>query len=532
MSVASHVNSDPPIRESVYVVQGDTPPDAIARSLQALVPARHRPIARQRVALLDTVDGRVRRAGGRLTRAGAIGASDVTWQPRGRREVAARLSRPPSFAWDLPDGPLRQTLAPVIGARRLLAQADAEKHGSLLEVLDDRGKIVARVRIESGRVRSSAARSAWQPLPTIVTLTSLRGYDDVYARLVPVIESRPGVTSCPEGFHGFVLRHAGAPEPGVLSLPQLDLPPTVRADVGACQIHRALLGLLQANEPGLRANVDTEFLHDFRVAVRRTRSLLGQLKGVFPAEAVERFSAEFSWLGRLTNAARDLDVLVLALREHEPDLSVDDRNALMAFLATAQEREHHTLIDALECGRYRRLIADWQLFLEQPAEAGPDAPNGGRPLTAVISRRAWRLSKRIAAITDTVDEHTPVPDLHAVRVDAKKLRYLIDVAPGFYDAADLDRILDALKKLQRALGDFNDADVQEARLLDAGRAWAADGAPAGALLTLGRLAERCRARRESLRGVVVKRLRRFGSRATRAACRRAFRDAALADQAP
>ena len=460
-----------------------------------------------------------------------VGASDVTWQPRGRREVAARLSRPPSFAWDLPDGPLRQTLAPVIGARRLLAQADAEKHGSLLEVLDDRGKIVARVRIESGRVRSSAARSAWQPLPTIVTLTSLRGYDDVYARLVPVIESRPGVTSCPEGFHGFVLRHAGAPEPGILSLPQLDLPPTVRADVGACQIHRALLGLLLANEPGLRANVDTEFLHDFRVAVRRTRSLLGQLKDVFSAEAVERFSAEFSWLGRLTNAARDLDVLVLTLREHEPDLSGDDRNALMVFLSTAQEREHHTLIDALESDRYRRLIADWQLFLEQPAE-NPDARNGGLPLTAVISRRAWRLSKRIAAITDTVDEHTPAPDLHAVRVDAKKLRYLIDVAPAFYDAADLDRILGALKKLQRALGDFNDADVQEARLLEAGRAWAADGASAGALLTLGRLAERCRSRRESLRGVVVKKLRRFGSRATRSACRRAFRDAALADQAP
>lgn len=529
---ASHVNSDPPVRESVYVVQGGAPTDAIARSLQALVPARHRPIARQRVALLDTVDGRVRRAGGRLTRAGASEASDVTWQPRGRREVAARLSRPPSFAWDLPDGPLRQTLAPVIGARRLLAQADAEKHGSLLEVLDDRGKIVARVRIESGRVRSSAARSAWQPLPTIVTLTSLRGYDDVYARLVPVIESRPGVTSCPEGFHGFVLRHAGAPEPGILSLPQLDLPPTVRADVGACQIHRALLGLLLANEPGLRANVDTEFLHDFRVAVRRTRSLLGQLKDVFSAEAVERFSAEFSWLGRLTNAARDLDVLVLTLREHEPDLSGDDRNALMVFLSTAQEREHHTLIDALESDRYRRLIADWQLFLEQPAEAGPDARNGGLPLTAVISRRAWRLSKRIAAITDTVDEHTPAPDLHAVRVDAKKLRYLIDVAPAFYDAADLDRILGALKKLQRALGDFNDADVQEARLLEAGRAWAADGASSGALLTLGRLAERCRSRRESLRGVVVKKLRRFGSRATRSACRRAFRDAALADQAP
>ena len=84
-----------------------------------------------------------------------------------------------SFAWDLPDGPLQQALAPVIGVRRLLAQADAEEHGSLLDVLDDRGKTVARLRIESGQARLPMSRSAWQPLPTMVTLTGLRGYEDV-----------------------------------------------------------------------------------------------------------------------------------------------------------------------------------------------------------------------------------------------------------------------------------------------------------------------------------------------------------------
>jgi transcriptional regulator with XRE-family HTH domain len=32
------------------------------------------------------------------------------------------------------------------------------------------------------------------------------------------------------------------------------------------------LEILVANEPGIRGNVDSEFLHDYRVAVRRTRS--------------------------------------------------------------------------------------------------------------------------------------------------------------------------------------------------------------------------------------------------------------------
>ena len=66
----------------------------------------------------------------------------------------------------LPDGPLQRLLASVVGVRRLLAQAEAEEYGSLLEVLDDRGKTVARVRIESGRARLPTSRAAWHPLPT------------------------------------------------------------------------------------------------------------------------------------------------------------------------------------------------------------------------------------------------------------------------------------------------------------------------------------------------------------------------------
>ena len=39
----------------------------------------------------------------------------------GGNRLTLRLTQPVSFAWDLPDGPLQQALAPVIGVRRLLA---------------------------------------------------------------------------------------------------------------------------------------------------------------------------------------------------------------------------------------------------------------------------------------------------------------------------------------------------------------------------------------------------------------------------
>ena len=237
-------------RESAYVVRNGVSAEAITRSLQALVSLRHHPIARRRFTVLDTFDGRVRRAGGRLTRAGDNGTSTVAWQPRGGSRLSTHLKQPVSFAWDLPDGPLQRALTPVIGVRRLLAQADAEEYGSLLEILDDQDKTVARLRIESGRARLPAPRKAWQPLPTVITLTGLRGYEDVFERLVPLIESRPGVESCPEGLHGVILRQIGAAERSDVSSLRVELAPTVGADVGARQIHLALLGILVVNEPG------------------------------------------------------------------------------------------------------------------------------------------------------------------------------------------------------------------------------------------------------------------------------------------
>jgi CHAD domain-containing protein len=311
--------------------------------------------------------------------------------------------------------------------------------------------------------------------------------------------------------------------PAAVPMPGTDLPPGVLADVGARQIHQALLRILVANEPGLRGNLDTEFLHDFRVAVRRTRSLLGQIKRVFPPEAVEHFSREFSWLGRLTGPARDIDVLVLLLRAQRAEIHPEDMEALTTFLGQAQQREHKRVVEALSGRRYQRLLTDWSAFLKRPAPSYPDAGNAGRHLADVVAQRAWRLSRRIARSIETINEHTPAAHFHEVRLAAKKLRYLVDVTSAFYDAADLERILSALKKMQRVLGDFNDAQAQEQRLLECARALAAADGPPRTVLALFHLANRCRARRDTLRRQVTDGLAKFRSRNTRSACRRAFK---------
>ena len=517
--------------ESVYVVRGETSPELITSSLQGLLPSRQQPIVRHRFTVLDTFDGRVRRAGGCLRRGGDNGPSTIVWQPIDGGQLTLRVTQPVSFVWDLPDGPLQQALASVVGVRRLLAQADIEQFGSLLEILDDRGKTVARLRIESGRARLPESRQPWQVLPTVISLKGLRGYEEVCRRLVPVIESRPGIESCREGLHGVALRQVGAPEHRYVSLPRVELDPAVGAEVGSRQIHFALLEMLIANEPGIRANLDTEFLHDFRVAVRRTRALLGQIRHIFSADVVAHFATEFSWLGRLTGPLRDVDVLVHTIREHRADIPAGDMEVLTVFLSQVQQQELERLIDLFDGDRYKTLLAEWKTCLQRDISAEREGGGAAETLADAVSLRAWRLSRRIAASGKTLDEQTPAERLHEIRIDAKKLRYLIDVTSTLYAAGDLKRILRALKKLQRVLGDFNDAHIQEKRLIEFGHALRAAGGSAGALLALGRLAEQSRQRHERLRDKVVDRIMRFGEEDTQSACRRAFKRAGAVERA-
>ena len=61
--------------------------------------------------------------------------------------------------------------------------------------------------------------------------------------------------------------------------------------------------------------MDTEFLHDLRVAVRRTRSTLKLGRPVLPPEMRSNWEPAFKWLGDLTTPVRDLDVYELELPE-------------------------------------------------------------------------------------------------------------------------------------------------------------------------------------------------------------------------
>jgi CHAD domain-containing protein len=378
----------------------------------------------------------------------------------------------------------------------------------MLDVLNDDCKTVARIRIEVGRARTPRRASPWRHIPTVITLTVLRGYEAGYERLLRIIESRPGLKRSLAGLQVIALQALGLSSPRDVSRFDVALVPSVRADAGARQIFQALMDIMAANEPGMRSDLDTEFLHDYRVSLRRTRSLLGQIKNVLPADAVLHFATEFRWLARATGPTRDLDVLLLTLRRISESLPADDSAALLAFLSRKQLHEHRMLKRLLESDRYRDLLAGWRDFLQDAPPGVPEPADAARPLVEVTSRRILRLYRRLVDHSTEIHDKTQAPGLHQLRIDAKKLRYLIDATYSLHDHCHLDGIVDRLKRVQTVLGDFNDAHVQERHLLDCGRALAEAG-ESGALLTVGRLAENARNRAVSLRAQIFGELSQF-----------------------
>jgi len=56
--------------------------------------------------------------------------------------------------------------------------------------------------------------------------------------------------------------------------------------------------------------------------------------------------------------------------------------------------------------------------------------------------------------------------LHRLRIDCKKLRYLLEFFSSLFPENQMQKLIKQLKQLQENLGDFNDLSVQQTFLID------------------------------------------------------------------
>jgi CHAD domain-containing protein len=263
----------------------------------------------------------------------------------------------------------------------------------------------------------------------------------------------------------------------------------------------SLLDTLELNVEGTIADIDTEFLHDLRVACRRTRSAITQLKGVLDPAVMGRFNPEFKWLGAVTGPLRDLDVYLLempAYRSMLPEAAAADLEPLETLIAAARKRAHRDVARALGSQRFADLIAGWRTAV---ASAEPASGKAAIRSTAdLAARRIRKAYNRILTKGDGLGNDPPAEALHRLRIDAKKLRYLLEFFRSLYPSREIAARIKELKRLQDILGGFNDMEVQRDRLTEfAAELHGAASASTSSLLTLGRLAGMLENRQEEYR---------------------------------
>ncbi len=510
---------------AVSYVLGAVTPDEVRKVLSAHF-RLHTPERPWRPALiyLDTFDRQLSRNSEMLAAAREKPAAwQLWWQTPGTgAELRCTVEKLPAFAQDLPAEPLRLALESVATVRRLLPQVHVELDGQLLELRDAHDKTVLRLCAERGWVRpvkSTLALTATAPpskpgqaaLQPCLRLFPVRGYDEEFAAVRHLLATELGLAASSTGRSASALAAVGI---AVDPEPELELQPDQPAQVAVGQIAGRLLASLCRHEEGTRRNLDSEFLHDFRVALRRMRSLLSQVvRDVFAPADVAALRSELEWLSQATGPTRDLDVYLLQLPSHGARLPAAvraDLAPLTDFLARAQQREQRRLARALRTPRYAQLIAIWQKF-EYDAEAVRPAGSELVLRTGEVASRcldrAWRRVRKRGRL---IAEEAPPETLHALRIAAKKLRYLLEFFRSLYPPAEIAEVIKELKKLQDALGNFNDLNVQQ-RALEcfAAQLWAEPRAPASTLLAMGRLIALLAADQDVVRQECIQRVAEF-----------------------
>jgi CHAD domain-containing protein len=465
---------------------------------------------------LDTFDWRLYLAGLTLESRAGHGVTELVLTGRDGELIAAERfgrgsgggpPRWPGTADGLPLGPLREHLDPVIGVRALLPVARATSVLTQQRAVNADDKTVALLTVEQ-TVVSFPKRAVVRPR---VSVSALRGYHAQTAKLADALARAPGLAAAVQAPIDAVLAAAGRKPGDYTSKIDVRLASDMPAAQAVATVLARLFDIVQANRPGTIRDIDTEFLHDLRVAVRRTRSALKTVGGVLPGNLAGRYRPEFKWLGDLTTPTRDLDVYLLGYPSMARRLVAATEAELRPFhdhLRRQRAAARRELVSGLRSARFARLASQWTEALDQVAAAPPKRPATGKLAAGRIARMHQRVLDDGRAITPV----SPPAQLHELRKRCKELRYLLEIFASLHEPAQQWQAVNELKSLQDCLGDFQDNEVQQDELRRFAEQMMADrSAPAATMLAMGEIAATLAARQQRARGEFGGRFAEFAS---------------------
>jgi CHAD domain-containing protein len=434
--------------------------------------------------VLDTFDGRIAAAGLRLA---LVDGQQLVLGGEGNVPAAVSVAAPPRTAADLPPGPLQQRLARLLDVRALLPLVAISSQRTELTRRNGAGKVTTVVAVHEQPSAAGIALST----AFVVEVSELAGYARHAGEARDLIAGA-GLDAVPDSLVELAAASAGVRLTGNDVPVGVPLSPELPAIDGFRAVLANLRDAMVANWDGTVADIDPEFLHDLRVAVRRSRVVLANATRVISDDRRSRARSEFAWLGEITGPVRDLDVYELEWGEYTADLDAAATTALIPLrdhLGVQRKDAHHELAVQLTSLRARVNVEAWNDWLDAPVDPTTFGDRGLEPLHRTVRRRIRRAHRRMVERGRTITPDTPAETVHELRKDAKKLRYLIECFGGLYEKSARTAFVGRLKALQDTLGAHQDAEVHANALRaiadDPSGGWTTD-----TLLAIGQLVER------------------------------------------
>jgi CHAD domain-containing protein/uncharacterized protein YjbK len=446
----------------------------------------------------DTADWRVHRAGYALRLRRRNDAAELTLKAltsqstafAARRELTEALAPSEDPTTEQVGGPVRQRVRALRGRTALIPlfsaitrrqlygiwSADlragevALDHTTFIgETFDDQSQLL-RVEIESTDGKTALLEPFMAELQAAASLDA-------------AVESKYET--------GLVRNHLAPVGPPSLAGTTFDRDASI-GEVAFATLWRQLVELLR-NEPGARLGDDIEALHDMRVAVRRMRAALSLFKSFLPPEILAQRD-DLRWLASVLGEVRDLDVQLVAFvgwSERLDDADVANLEPLLDEVRRRRTSARERMLAALDSDRYERFITSFTELLAQPIDA-----TNVRAALEVAPDLILRRQRSFARKAAKIKRNAPPEAVHAVRIEAKRLRYTLEFFRPLYGKG-VTAYIRSLVQVQDLLGAHQDATVAVDRLRDLARE--SNALPGPTIFVMGRMAERSVADARALR---------------------------------
>ncbi|HVC79013.1 MAG TPA: CHAD domain-containing protein [Chloroflexota bacterium] len=214
------------------------------------------------------------------------------------------------------------------------------------------------------------------------------------------------------------------------------------------------LAAVADNEGGTRAGTESEPLHDMRVASRRLRAALEAFRDCFPRSEYRPVEKMARALTHGLGVVRDLDVLMAEARRLAAKATPEEYagiELLIAHLEGERAKARPAMLKVLDELRERG-------FRHRVLSLARNPRDHGGTLQAHARRQAIARLADLYGYAPTIHDETRDKELHQMRIEAKHLRYCLEIFRVCFGSEIEQRITD-IKAIQDKIGQIHDCDV-------------------------------------------------------------------------